>query len=240
MHQPANIFFQRSKYGIGKKYGATEAQLKAWNKLKSNVIHPCQKLIIAAPKTNITAKSVDVPKQYSTVVKPKTVAKTTATKVTAKGVTLKTTAYVKSGTGLHVVLKGETVASLAKKYGISEADFRRINFMGENESVSVGQVIREKTCACTIEEAEDHSLALNPIPVTNDVPGGYNYIGSKSSTSSSTVTAKGINRKYHVVQTSETLYTIAKQYGKSISDIRRLNNLDENEVIIPHQLILLE
>ncbi len=219
-------------YAIARKYKVTYAQLKSWNKLTSDVIKPCQKLTIAAPKSTVTAKAVkatDIPKQYDVVVKPKTATAQTATR---------TVAFVKEGAGLHVVLKDETVAQLAKQYNMTDMDFRRINYLTNDEALTVGQVVRTENCNCNITTGEDHSLTLTSQPIRSDIPANYNYIGSKSATSD--VTAKGMNHKYHVVQSTETLYTIAKNYGKSVDDIRKLNNLSQFEVIIPNQLLVLE
>ncbi len=219
-----------SLYAIARKYNVTYAQLKSWNKLSTDVIKPCQKLRVAALKSATTAKSGNVPKQYDAVVKPKSTTDKTATK---------SVIYVKEGAGLHVVLNGETVAQLAKQYAMSEADFRKINYLSENENVATGQVIRTQNCDCNITQGEDHSLSLKTTePIPSDVPSTYNNVGSK--TVKGDVTAKGTNRKFHVVQSSETLYSIAKNYGKSEADIRKLNNLAANEVIIPNQLLVLE
>lgn len=229
-------------YAIARKYNVTLDQLKSWNKLPNDLIKPCQKLAVVAPKaTVVTAKSVDVPKEYKVVVKPKTAVKTTSkTTVTAKSVAKTPATYVKKGTGLHVVEKGETIVALAKRFEMSEAEFRKINFLDAKETVSVGQVVRTQNCACTIAVEDDHSLSLQPTPVVNDVPKTYNYVGSKTSKTTEGVTAKGSNRKYHVVQSTETLYTIAKNYGKSVDEIRKLNNIEDSEVIVPNQLLVLE
>ena len=213
-------------YAIARKYKVTEEQLKVWNKLPNDIIKPCQKLVVAAPTVTVTPKSAETPKEYRVIAKPKTT-------VTAKGVTKTSAALVKEGSGLHVVQKGETIIGLAKQFLMTEAEFRKINFMTVDESLSIGQVVRTKDCACTITE-EDNTLSLQPVPVANDVPKGYNYVGSKS------LTAKGSTRKYHVVQTTETLYAIAKKYGKSVDELRKLNSFSGSEVIVPNQTIVLE
>lgn len=233
-------------YAIARKYNVTKDQLLTWNKLSNDIIKPCQKLIVAAPTVTVAPKSADVPKEYKVIAKPKEAPKAVAqptkvatkTTVTAKGVATKTPIHVKQGTGLHVVLKGETIIGLAKQFSMTEAEFRKINFMEAKETISIGQVVRTKECACTITTEADNTLSLQPVPVTNDVPKGYSYVGSKSV--KTTEAAKGSNRKYHVVQATETLYAIAKTYGKSVDEIRKLNSLTETEVIIPNQLIILE
>jgi LysM repeat protein len=239
-------------YAIARKYSVTAAQLQTWNKMASDIIKPCQKLVVAAPKVTITTKSEETPKEYKIIAKPKVVVETPkeykiiakpkavntpvrATTITPKGVTH--VGHVKQGSGLHVVEKGETVSGIAKQFSMTEAEFRKINFMEAKEGLSTGQVVRTKECACTIATDEDNGLSLKPIAVENTTPKGYNYVGSKSVKAAD---AKGSNRKYHVVQATETLFHIAKSYGKSVDEIRKLNRLAENDVIIPNQLIVLE
>ncbi len=251
-------------YSISRKYNVTVGQLTTWNKLKTDKINLCQKLIVAAPKTEpvVTAKS-GVPSDYDVVVKPKLVAKAPVkvvakapTKTTvkapvaavkkpvvaAKSVAKTPASFVKAGAGLHVVVKGETVAGLAKRFELSEAQFRKINFLSATEGVSIGQVIRSKDCSCTIAVEDDHSLSLKPTPITNDIPMGYDYVGTKTAVKTTEgITPKGTtNKKYHVVQSSETLYSIAKSYSKTVDELRKLNNMEDNEVIVPNQLLILE
>jgi LysM repeat protein len=251
-------------YGIAKKYDATMEELMAWNGLKSNVIHPCQKLTVSAPaKSEVEVSPKSVPQSYQIVVKPKSAPKnyarvlpkkqkrTIAPVVSSKSVAVKKEAksagysgvYVKKGSGLHVVAKGETVSGLANRFEMSEADFRKVNFLGKTEAIYVGQVLRTQNCACTIEANDDNELTLKemplPVPISNDVPIGYNVVTKKSVNTEGGAPA-GTSRKYHVVQPLETLFTIAKKYDRPVEELRRLNRLDENEVIIPNQLLILE
>ena len=43
---------------------------------------------------------------------------------------------------------------------------------------------------------------------------------------------------YHVVSRGETLYRISKQYGISVDELRRLNNMDPNSLIHPGQELM--
>ena len=203
------------------------------------------------PVVVVTSKSVSAPKA---IAKPKKVeplmAKTIT--ITAKSVPVKqTVTFVKKGAGLHVVKKGETISGLAREVNMSEAEFRKLNNLGKTETITIGQVLRTDNCACNVAVDADNSLALKPVPIASDimgdVPGSYNtVVRSKKSVNTEAVelTSKSVDnratRKYHVVQQSETLYSIAKTYKKKIEDIRALNRLDENEVLVPNQLLLLE
>jgi LysM repeat protein len=208
----------------------------------------------AVPKKVAAAKIAAAPKAVKVIEKPQPVqpfiAKTVT--ITAKSVPNKqTVSFVKKGSGLHVVKKGETISNLARETNMTEAEFRKLNNLSKNETISIGQVLRMENCACNVSVDADNSLTLKPIPVSadivGDVPTTYNTIVKPKkapTTEGGQLTAKGVDtratRKYHVVQQNETLATIAKTYKKKIEDIRALNRIDENEVLVPNQLLLLE
>ncbi len=207
------------------------------------------------PKQALVVKAKSVaPKTAKTVAKPKTVEPFMAKAVTisAKGVpTKQTVTFVKKGAGLHVVTKGETIIGLAKESNMSEAEFRKVNNLGKAESITVGQVLKMENCACNVAVDAEKSLILKPIPVASDimgdVPSNYNVVvrpKKVENTEGVELTSKSVEtravRKYHVVQQSETLYSIAKTYGKKVADIQALNRLDNNEVLVPNQLLILE
>lgn len=52
--------------------------------------------------------------------------------------------------------------------------------------------------------------------------------------------AKSADRKYHVVQAGDTLYSIHKRYGVSLDALRKLNNLKEHEPIYSGDKIYVE
>ena len=45
-------------------------------------------------------------------------------------------------------------------------------------------------------------------------------------------------RSYHEVSRGETLYRISKKYGISVDELRRLNNINQNQTIYPGQKLL--
>jgi len=62
-------------------------------------------------------------------------------------------------------------------------------------------------------------------------------VNSKTNTEDSTVTAKSSTQtkttpKYHRVQANETLYSISKQYGVTVDQIKKLNRLSNNNISV--------
>ena len=201
----------------------------------------------------VKAKSVAL-KTVKTVAKPNTIEPFMAKTVTisAKSIpTKQTVTFVKKGAGLHVVTRGETIIGLAKESNMSETEFRKANNLSKTELIAVGQVLKMENCACNVDVDAEKSLILKPIPVASDivgeVPASYSVVvrpKKLENTEGVELTSKSVEtrttRKYHVVQQSETLYSIAKTYGKKVTDIQALNRLDDNEVLVPNQLLILE
>ncbi|WP_042354055.1 3D domain-containing protein [Bacillus rubiinfantis] len=72
-----------SLYRIAKQYKTSVSNLKKWNHLKSNVIHPKQKLIVSPSNKKVTTKQVSKKKTSSSSKKLRVV----------KTITVKATAY---------------------------------------------------------------------------------------------------------------------------------------------------
>jgi 3D (Asp-Asp-Asp) domain-containing protein len=77
-----------SLYRIAKTYKISVSTLKKWNKLKSNTIHPNQKLKVSAPTTSKTTKKTIKP-----AVKSKTSTSKSKKLKVVKTITVKATAY---------------------------------------------------------------------------------------------------------------------------------------------------
>ena len=78
-----------------------------------------------------------------------------------------------------------------------------------------------------IEAFEGSQKKTPPVPKKVEAP--------KSVKEASIAQAK---KGYHLVSRGETLYRISKQYGISVDDLRRLNNMDSNALIHPGQKLL--
>jgi len=88
----------------------------------------------------------------------------------------------------YTVIRGDTLYGIAKKYGTTVDEIKRLNNLASN-TLSIGQILK--------------------IPTTNN----NNYID------------------YTVVR-GDTLYGIARKYGTTVDEIKRLNNLTSNTLSI--------
>lgn len=135
-------------YGISKRYSVGVDQIKEWNNLAGNTINVGQSLRVGQASF---ATSPVTPSPAVAMVNRGPVATSNpgATQPTpySQGV-----APVQPATSpadqQHVVQAGETVASVALRYGYTEAKFREINGLGANEYIRIGQRLKTSSCNC--------------------------------------------------------------------------------------------
>lgn len=178
-------------YAISRKYGTSPDALRASNGMSGNTVFPGQQLTVAttraaAPATPLAQGRNQPPAYTRTGQQPATVptlpynpgnianSNPGAAQPTPYGTnTAAPQPYgygkdARSGTAvygedIHVVQPGETVASLALKYGYTPAKFREINELGPNDVVRVGEQLKTTACNCPAQPAP-------PAPATNATP----------------------------------------------------------------------
>jgi membrane-bound lytic murein transglycosylase D len=105
--------------GIASKYGTTVANLQAWNKLRGTSIQAGWKLVVKPAATTTVTSS--------------TPPKTTGTSATPTSSTGKTTTYS--------VRRGDTLSSIADRYGCSVSDLKSWNGL-KGSTIYVGQKLK--------------------------------------------------------------------------------------------------
>lgn len=114
--------------------------------------------------------------------------------------------YRPAGETVHKVAAKETLYSISRQYGVSVDDIKRWNnLQGNNLAIGQELIIKKKT----------ESTA---IPATTPV----------KTASQEVISRKGV----HTVAEKETLFSIARQYGVSVDDLKEWNNLSGNELKI--------
>lgn len=275
-------------YRISLAYKVSVSQLREWNNLdQNNNIHPCQKLRVAATAPAATATVLP---SYS------------AEQMTARGVA--DAPVWKTYTGTHIVQPGETIASIAMKYGYTEYRFRHMNNLGSNDVAKVGQSLRTSDCDAPQVPARATAAPLtsyetlaprSPMllgeqagtggrlrPVTastttglpseteltsnawraevssyTTTPTPQSYDSGRTGQVSSNLASRmaqtpiydsvvpqayetgSVRRTIYTVANDETLPDIARRFNTTTENLRRLNNLNPGETVIPGQRLFI-
>ena len=112
---------------------------------------------------------------------------------------------------VHVVKRGESLGSIARKYHVTVANIKKWNRL-KRETIHVGQRL---------------TIYRSGAPMAQ--VGKSNQKNNKTSTSTPQV-------KTHTVKKGETLSSIARKYGCTVNDIKKWNGLKSNTVKIGQKL----
>jgi len=180
---------------IAEKYGTTVEEVKKANNLSGNNLRIGQKLKIPATKNVDENKVVSVSEQ------------TPATTDTAK---------VPDASGTHTVLRNETIFTVAKQYGVTAYQLRKLNNLPDN-AITIGQVLKVPGGIVTevqvLKEKQAEQIS-KPAPASKD----ESFI--------------------HTVADGETIFTIAKKYNLTAYQIRSANKMDDNTIKTDQKLII--
>ena len=106
--------------------------------------------------------------------------------------------------GYHIIKQGETLYSLAKKYGTTVQELKALNEL-QSDTLRVGE-----------------ELVIVPL-------NGEKFEPKESQQSPNEIL-------YHEVLEKETIYSISKKYNVAVEQLRRLNNLLDNNISIGQKL----
>ena len=143
-------------YKISRKYDVSVAQLQSWNELSnSSVIYPGDRLWVSSPElVALNERGGDSnPAPYDR--------NDTRRQYDPEN---------DQADNYHLVRVGETVASIAMKYGYTEEKFREINDMNSRDIVRIGQRVKTSDCDCPSTSTSDRSVS-HP----ESQPTGYQY-----------------------------------------------------------------
>lgn len=124
----------------------------------------------------------------------------------------------------YKVKKGETIGAIAKKYHMSVSDLKALNGLSKNY-VKPGKRL----------------LVYSGTP-KGKIPESYAYLGNppaekqEKTTKTTTVTNDNQTTSVHTVQSGESLGKISQQYGCSVDDLVRWNNLKSTTISVGQKL----
>ena len=216
-----------SLYSIAKRYNTTVKDITRLNNLTSNSLTVGQLLIIAiddnATSTPTTYKDYVVKKGDSlysianknniTVDELKKINNLTSNMLSIGQVLKLPTQDKVEEITMYTVQKGDSLYSIAKKFGITVDEIKSLNNLTSN-NLAIGEQLMIKS-----------STGDEPInPEEECIGTGYaepQYI-------------------MHTVKRGDSLYTIARRYNTSVDNIKALNNLTNNNLTIGEQLKIKE
>jgi LysM repeat protein len=202
---------------IAKTYGREPLEIARWNNLMPPYkLETHQKLLVSGPPNGIGTTSEITPVPDYGPVKSRPIKKTTPkNNVNKKKATPKPTPKSAPKTNVssksyHQVQRGETLYSIAKRYGQDYRDVAAWNNLTARYDLAVGQ----RVVVSGASRQAKPSTATTPIP------------------------AKSASKQKYVVQQGDTLYSIAKRFGYSMSDIMAWNGLSADELPLGKTLIV--
>ena len=110
---------------------------------------------------------------------------------------------------VHKVKKGETLASIAKKYNVSVTSLKQWNNL-KKDTLKAGQKLTIFTSGGSTSTSSSNST------------------GTKSKSSSSP--------QYYVVKSGDTLASIAKKYNTTVANLKKLNNLKSDVITVKQKI----
>lgn len=141
----------------------------------------------------------------------------------------------------HKVTAGETLASIATKYGVQAADIRSANNLRRN-AVRVGQVLTIKNVAPQYlpdsTQNADAPLLAEETPKQQAAPASQPQAKKPAAASSSKTPAKSATAKKasakkattHTIKSGENLGKIARKYGVTVDQIKKANGMKSDAI----------
>ena len=154
---------------------------------------------------------------------------------------------INTGDNVYVVKSGDTLYSIAKSNNTTINDIKRLNNLDTN-ILKIGQILIlpnpttddlndtyyiVKSGDTLYSIANKNNVSLDDLKSINNLTSNILSIGQKLLIPSET-----LDNNYHIVESGDTLYAIAKKYNKTVDEIKKANNLVSNILSIGQKLII--
>ena len=199
---------------VARKYGVTTSQIKKWNGLRSNKLRKNQVLKIYVTQrvkvpvenndrnkpTTPTAPTTPEPDTSATTAQPDNSSTEVDESTTDETEVVEPKPEKTVAVKYHKVRRGETLGSIARRYGISVSQLKRWNGLRSN-TAKVGTTLK----------------VSNPAK-------------QSKSTTTTTTTTSNEKQKYYTVKRGDSLSSIAERFGETVAQLREWNGIEADNI----------
>ena len=242
-----------SLWSISKKFGITVDELKQANNLSSNLLSVGQNLYIPTKETDVTTGEYVVEKgdtlykiaqKFETTVDNLKSINNLTTDSLAIGQILKVpTENASIDTNTYTVKSGDTLYGIASKYNTTVDEIKSLNNLTSN-TLSIGQVLKVPSQSSTntyIVKSGDtlygiankYNTTVDKLKKLNNLTSNTLSIGQELK-----LPISSSENVVYTVKAGDTLYSIAREFGTTVSAITSLNNLDTTVLSVGQKLLL--
>ena len=244
-----------SLWSISKKFGLTVDELKQANNLTSNLLSIGQNLFIPEKETDVTTgeyivKSGDtlyaIAQKYGTTVDNLKSINNLTTDSLSIGQILKVpTEDEQTDTNTYIVKSGDTLYAIANKHNTTVDKIKSLNNLTSN-TLSIGQVLKipsqsnTSNNTYTVKSGDTLYAIANKYNTTVDELKKLNNLTNNTLSIGQTLKIPGSTSSYvtYTVKSGDNLYSIAREFGTTVSTITKLNNLSTTVLSIGQKLLL--
>ena len=260
---------------VARKYGVTTSQIKKWNGLRSNKLKKNQVLKIYVTQrvkvpvenndrnkpTTPTAPTTPEPDNSATTAQPDNSSTEVDESTTDETEVVEPKPEKTVAVKYHKVRRGETLGSIARRYGISVSQLKRWNGLRSNtakvgttlkvsnpakQSKSTTTTSNEKQKYYTVKRGDSLSSIAERFGVTVAQLREWNGIEADNinagvriavdASASRRVSKPEVKTSTYTVKKGDGLGAIAERHGMTLQEIRELNGLKDNNIQVGQKL----
>ena len=145
-------------------------------------------------------------------------------------------------TEIYQVQKGDTLYSIANKYGISLNELKTINNL-TNDNLAIGQLLNvpsglSSVNTYTVDKGDTLYSIAKKFDTTVDKIKGVNNLTNNMLSIGQKLIIPLEDENTYVVKKGDSLYKIAKDFNTTVDELKRLNNLIDDALAIGQILIV--
>lgn len=182
---------------IARMYGVSIADLVAWNDLPTRQVKAGAKLIVSEPTTRRVRERVADARREEAPAASRSVSTESA--------------------GSHRIRRGETLSSIAVRYGVSEKDLIAANGL-DGSDIRAGQKL--------VIPAQ----AKEPVKVASSVREATSVAVREPRSSVESSVDRAIRVTKYTVRPGDTLYSIARANSTTVDTLKQLNGMSKGDI----------